>query len=251
MNELPEELFSDPVWHALETRHRHFALIEGDARRYPADVSPFAAVASPSKAALRQLHSLLAEGESVWVVGTAFPDVPELRNEGTLVCAQMVLTTELAEKESPIAVERLSAADSPAMIALTDVAFPGFFRSRTHEMGAYYGARWDCTLPDESGPRASVGGSSPPLMAMAGERMALEGYTEISGVCTHPLRRGKGLAANLIARLANDHQRQGVVSFLHVSAANAHAIDLYRRLGFAEARTITLTRFSRASPQRS
>jgi ribosomal protein S18 acetylase RimI-like enzyme len=237
MNALPEELFVDPVWHALNTQHRHLALVEGDARRYPADVAPFAALAKPTESALWELHSLLAPDASVWLTGTSYPEVPGLRNEGALECAQMVLTTELAEKPAAVELERLTAADSAAMVALTDIAFPGFFRSRTHLMGAYYGVR--------------MGGGAP-LMAMAGERLVLDGYTEVSGVCTHPEHRGKGLAAHLIARVAKDHREQGVVSFLHVSTANTHAMDLYRRLGFVEIRRITLTRLLRADlPQRS
>jgi ribosomal protein S18 acetylase RimI-like enzyme len=253
VNPLPEGLFRDPVWHALNTRHRHLAVVEGDAWRYPADVAPFAALAKPSNSALWQLHSLLASDEYVWLMGTSYPDVPYLRKEGTLECAQMVLTTELAQSPSATEIERLSAADSAAMVTLTDIAFPGFFRSRTHLMGAYYGARMDG--PPALGPQASVAttgtsaaatGASAPLMAMAGERLALDGYSEISGVCTHPAHRGKGLAANLIARLAADHREQGVVSFLHVTATNTRAMALYRRLGFVEFGRVTLTRVSRA-----
>jgi ribosomal protein S18 acetylase RimI-like enzyme len=235
MKELPGELFTDPVWHALNTRHSHLALIEGHARRYPVDVAPFAALAKPTELALWELHSLLAPGESVWLAGTAYPHLPELKNEGTLECAQMVLNAVLEEKPSAINLDRLTASDSDAMVALTDIAFPGFFQSRTYEMGAYYGAWLDSR--DASGQ----------LIAMAGERLALDGYTEISGVCTHPEHRGKGLAANLIARVARDHREQGVVSFLHVAATNTHAIELYLRLGFVEARRVTLTRFSRAA----
>jgi ribosomal protein S18 acetylase RimI-like enzyme len=233
MDDLPAELFTDPAWHALNTRHSHLAVIEGDARRYPVDVAPFAALAKPTELALWELHSLLAPGEFVWLFGTHYPYLPELRNEGTLECAQMVLTVELAAKDSPIELQRLSAADSNAMVALTDTAFPGFFRSRTYEMGTYYGAWLDSR--EESGQ----------LIAMAGERLTLDGYTEISGVCTLPEHRGKGLAVSLIERVARDHVEQGVVSFLHVAAANTKAIDLYRRLGFVETRRATLTRLAR------
>lgn len=247
MTVLPAELFADPVLHALKTRHSHLALIEGDARRYPVDVAPFAALAKHSELALWELHSLLAPGESVWLMGTDYPQLPELHNEGTLECMQMVLTTAIVEQSSEVELERLSAADADAMVALTEIAFPGFFRSRTYEMGAYYGA-W------LHGQR-----SSGKLIAMAGERMALDGYTEVSGVCTHPEHRGKGLAANLMARVVRDHRKQGVVSFLHVAATNMRAIELYRRLGFVETRRPVLTRLSRASlpgtdrqpPQRS
>ncbi len=238
--DLPRDLFMDPVWHALNSRHSHLALIEGSARRYPSDVAPFAALAKPTELALWELHSLLAPGESVWLMGTHYPHLPELRNEGTLECTQMVLTTELTANESVTKIERLSAADSNAMVALTDVAFPGFFRSRTHEMGTYYGVWLDSRE------------ASGRLIAMAGERMALEGYTEISAVCTLAEHRGKGLAASLIAQVAMDQRELGAVSFLHVASANTRAIDLYLRLGFVEVRKLTLTRLSRAeASQRS
>src|ERR1700754_210466 len=115
------------------------------------------------------------------------------------------------------------------MVALTDIAFPGFFRARTCEMGSYYGVR--------------AGGE---LIAMGGERLMLEGYPEISGICTHPEHRGKGLAAGLIWRLVRKHRREGQVSWLHVAARNQHAIDLCRRLGFKVARKVMLHRMCRA-----
>jgi predicted GNAT family acetyltransferase len=183
--------------------------------------------------ALWELHSLLAPGEYVWLFGTHYPQLPELRNEGTLECVQMVLTRELPVKPSPIDLQLLSEEDADAMVALTDVAFPGFFRSHTWRMGTYYGAWLDSR--DGSGQ----------LIAMAGERLTLDGYTEISGVCTHPDHRGKGLAANLIATVAKDHIEKNIVSFLHVAANNTNAIELYRRLGFVETRRPVLTRIAR------
>ena len=54
------------------------------------------------------------------------------------------------------------------MVALTTLAFPSFFRSRTCEMGSYYGVR-SCTGE---------------LLAMGGERLQLDGYSEISALCS-------------------------------------------------------------------
>jgi len=233
MATLPADSFTDPVWHALTSQHSHLAVIEGDARRYPVNVAPFAALAKPTELALWELHSLLAPGEYVWLFGTHYPQLPELRNEGTLECVQMVLTRELTMSPSSIEIEELSEADSDAMLALAEIAFPGFFRSHTHQMGTYYGAWRDSR--DQSGQ----------LIAMAGERLALDGYTEISGVCTHPDHRGKGLGTNVMARVARDHLEEGIVSFLHVAANNTNAIELYRRLGFEETRRPVLTRIAR------
>jgi ribosomal protein S18 acetylase RimI-like enzyme len=228
MTDLPENLFTNPVWHALQTRHRHFAVSSGEACRYPADVAPFAAVATPSQSALQSLHSLLVPEEYVWLIGESYPSMPELRCVGNLECLQMVLREEVTPPSPAPGIVPLSSANAPEMVALTDLAFPGFFRSRTCEMGSYYGVR-----------------SNGELIAMGGERITLDGYPEISGVCTHPAHRGKGYAANLIWHLVRNHRREALVSWLHVSAENHHAIELYLRLGFTVARKVKLHRICR------
>jgi predicted GNAT family acetyltransferase len=225
---LPKKLFSNPVWHALQTRHSRFAVTAGDACRYPADVAPFAAVAASSAEALRQLASLLVPEESVWIFGEEAPAAPELNLMETLKCLQMVLPDEVKPPDAAMELIRLSAADAPDMVALTTLAFPGFFRSRTYEMGSYFGVRIEGEL-----------------IAMSGERIMLDGYPEVSGVCTHPAHRGKGYAANLIWEVVREHRRNGDVSWLHVAASNQRAIDLYHRMGFVTSRVVTLHRVSR------
>jgi predicted GNAT family acetyltransferase len=112
MNDLPEKLFANPVWHALQTKHSHFAVSDGDACRYPG-----------------------------------------VRSDGELI-------------------------------------------------------------------------------AIGGERLTLDGSPEISGICAHPAHRDRGLAAALIWHLVRNHRRAGLVSWLHVSAENHYAIELYLRMGF-------------------
>ena len=224
--DLPEHLFANPVWHALQTRHRHFALSAGDACRYPADVVPFAALKSPTLSALHHLHALLLSGESVWVIGETLPPSAELSVEETMDCLQMVLPQDVTPPGPNIEIVPL--ADAPEMVALTSIAFPGFFRLRTCEMGQYYGVR-----------------SHGELIAMGGERLQLEGYSEISGVCTHPAHRGKGYAASLIGHLARKHRRENLTSFLHVGSANQPAVQLYLRMGFQITRRIALNWISR------
>jgi len=230
MTELPESLFANPVWSALHSkRHSHFALSSGEACRYPADVAPFAAVASPTEATLLQLHTLLAPGEFVWIIGESYPHPPQLVFEQTLEVLQMVLPAEVQPPSSPTPeIIPLTNENAPEMVALTDIAFPGFFRSRTCEMGSYFGVR-----------------SQGQLIAMAGERLTLDGYPEMSGVCTHPDHRSKGYAEKLIWHLARHHRRQGLTSWLHVSANNDRAIQLYLRMGFIKARKVILHRICR------
>ena len=228
MNDLPEYLFANPVWHALQTTHRRFAVINGAACRYPADVAPFAAVAAPSDASLRQLHELLNPGESVWLIGNRYPQVPSLSVEETSDCLQMILPKEVMPPAPTIELAPLSDENAQEMLDLTNRAFPGFFRKRTNEMGAYLGAR-----------------SAGELVAMGGERLRLDGYAELSGICTHPAYRGKGLATSILWQLARNHRRDGLVSWLHVGIANANAIALYTQLGFRTVRKVILHRLLR------
>src|ERR1700678_3531868 len=228
MGELPESLFLNPVWHALRGPHRHLARTEGGACRYPADVVPFGAIEAPTAAAFAELRSLLEPDESVWIADYG-RTAPGLTVVDALECVQMVLPGSADMGAPSRELLPLSAAHAQEMVALTNVAFPGFFRPATYRMGSYFGVRVDGQL-----------------IAMAGERLRLEGYPELSGICTHPDHRGRGHAAGLIGHLVRAHRREGLTSWLHVGAANTRAIDLYLHLGFKRVRSILLHRISRA-----
>jgi len=227
MSELPETLFLNPVWHALHGPHRRLAVIEGCACRYPSNVSPFAAVSSPAGRAFDNLRSLLALGEAVWIVDRG-QLMPGLTVVDSLECLQMVLPEDVELPAPSENILPLTAKNAHEMVALTDIAFPGFFRSATHAMGYYCGARVDGEL-----------------IAMGGERLQLDGYPELSGICTHPSHRGKGLARDVIGHLARRHRRDGLLSWLHVGTSNARAIELYTAMGFKCVRTLMLHRIER------
>ena len=95
-------------------------------------------------------------------------------------------------------------------------------------MGSYWGVR-----------------SNGKLIAMGGERLKLDGYPEISGVCVDPVHRGKGAAAAVIWEIVRNHRREELVSWLHVGVANHRAIELYLRMGLKVVRKVTLSRISR------
>src|ERR1700730_2531723 len=229
MNALPEKLFANPVWHALHSKHRKFAKCAGDACRYASDVVPFAAINAPGVEPMLQLHSLFEPGESAWIIGDEYTEVPRLVREETLECLQMVLPDGVCAPDTETEIVKLSDANADEMVALTTLAFPGFFRQKTGEMGSYYGVR----------------SPSGELIAMGGGRLKLGGFTEISGVCTHQSFRGRGLAAEIIWEVVREHRNQGVVSWLHVASANQRAAKLYLRMGFKEIRNVRLHRVTR------
>jgi predicted GNAT family acetyltransferase len=70
------------------------------------------------------------------------------------------------------------------------------------------------------------------LAAMAGTRMRFPGYTEISGVCTHPEYRGQGLARRLLAAVSVNISARGDLPLLHAWKTNSAAIKIYEALGF-------------------
>ena len=69
---------------------------------------------------------------------------------------------------------------------------------------------------------------------MAGERIRLDGYQEMSAVCTRPGHTGRGYAQRLLGLLCDAAFDRGFTPFLHVYSDNSRAIEVYRKLGFVE-----------------
>jgi ribosomal protein S18 acetylase RimI-like enzyme len=219
------------IWRALTSVQRRLA--EGDerARRYPAAVAPFAATIDLEPASLRSLLALVAPNDRIALFTTAELQPPSafsvIRRESV---DQMVLEDVGGCATSAVApIVALGAADVPEMLALATVTQPGPFGPGTIELGDYVGVR-----------RRGV------VVAMAGERMRLDGFTEISAVCVEAAHRGHGFAADLVRSLAVSITARSETPFLHVFSSNHAAIALYRKLGFALRRRMHLAVLGRA-----
>ena len=117
------------------------------------------------------------------------------------------------------------AAEALELALLTN---PGPFGPRTIELGDYFGCFEDGRLA-----------------AMAGERMHAGEYREVSGICTHPDFRGRGLARRLSLKLIRRQLQRNEIPFLHVMADNTAALRLYREMGFGVYCETTLRIISR------
>ena len=217
---LKAQLLDDPIWNALNTTHAPFALGGALARRYPAEIGPLSGLADQSDAAYEELRTIAGPGGAV-VLFLQQPPQPRagwaLLQDGPL--SQMVCTASPAKApvllSDSATMRRLTAADAPAMLELATLTEPGPFRMRTHELGAFYGIF-------ENGR----------LVSMAGQRMRVPGYVEVSAVCTHPEARGKGYARTLMLAVMDDIRSEGLTPFLHSWAFNHVAIRVYTDLGF-------------------
>ena len=212
----------NPCWHALSGEQRRFGIVGKRAARYHADISPIAAVADQSAAALRELAELVEPQQFVAVMaaGQISGDLERLwRLAAAVPLSQWVCSTPVAGAARVDWVE-LGNADAGEMYRLTKATDPGPFEKRTHELGDYIGIVADGQL-----------------VAMAGERMCLAGYREVSAVCTDAAHQGRGYAQALVAEIARRQQQRGCTPFLHVrtgSPAERQAKRVYRKLGFVK-----------------
>ncbi len=225
-------VLDNPIWSSLASGHLHFRQGGPLACRYRADVAPFAAIVASSDetaAAWQALHRLLEPGEQLSLFARSAIDVPqEFAVERAGLLQQMMVVRDPGGPVDTTGIVRLGRADAADMFDLAERTKPGPFRTRTQETGQYIGIR--------------EGGR---LIAMAGERMQLDDYVEISAVCVDDAHRGKGFANRLIRVLQHDIAQRGQTPFLHVFDHNRVAIALYERLGFAIRQSFYLTKVTR------
>ena len=209
-------LLDNPIWHALGTEHNAIALGHGQALRYPSHIGPLSGVPAQNPENYTALAALAPGDIAVlfslesfrfpagWTVIRAFELVQMVRTHCPLDRPEI-----LSQAMRP-----LTPADAPAMVSLAELTEPGPFRLRTLELGGFYGIF-----------------ERDRLVSMAGRRLHLPGFTEVSGVCTHPDARGRGYAALLMSRVIREIEHEGKTAFLHAMAQNP-AIRLYQHLGF-------------------
>ncbi len=218
-----EALLDNPAYAALCGPHARFARVAGRVRAFPEDVAPFLGLPVPATAEdWRDAATLVGPGGYA-AVPYAEAELPA----GWRALMAFELVQMVGERVAPIDCEQaveLGGADVPEMLELVARTEPGPFLARTIELGDYLGIRCDGAL-----------------VAMAGERLRLDGWTEISAVCTAPEHRGSGLASQLIGALTARIGRRSQRPFLHVMATNTGAIHLYEMLGFRARQTALLT----------
>jgi ribosomal protein S18 acetylase RimI-like enzyme len=215
----PAHPLDDIIWKALTTRQEGLARIRGPARKFIDDVGPLAAFTGDPDKGYEALADLGANGCTIAVfLAQEYQPRDGWTEIARAPLIRMVRQNRVPYDVSPVLaglIAPLGDADSNDMQELAHLAKPGPFGPRTHQLGSFFGIRRDGRL-----------------VAMAGERMKVPGYTEVSAVCTHPDFNGKGYAAALMMQVIKGIEGRGETAFLHSRADNDRAVSLYERLGF-------------------
>lgn len=223
MNE--EQKLDNPVWYSLTESHKKLAIVYGRTHFYHPDYCAFGAFNEmPNNGEDLVAYSKLVP--SFFIFGEK-PSIPErLHLKDELLCLQMIVRHKII---IPFADEivKLGESHREALLGLVKIVYPEYFKSKTADLGNYYGIFKDNQL-----------------VAITGERMQMDAFTEVSAVITHPEHTGKGYAKQLVAHAANAIFEQDKTPFLHVAKANVGAVKLYEKLGFETRREISIWNIS-------
>jgi ribosomal protein S18 acetylase RimI-like enzyme len=223
-----KDLLDNIIWHSLAGPHSKFAAGTGDARRYAKGFSPIVGFRDPEQPDLAALAPFCEPGEHFYcdIWSGAAPDGWQIDHEARML--KMVWEGAMPADDEAADAIALRAEHAAQAVELATLTNPGPFGLRTVEMGEYFGYFDDSRL-----------------IAMAGERMAAGPLHEVSGICTHPEFRSRGLARRLTSKLVRRQMRRGETPFLHVMSANAGARALYQKMGFRSYRETVVRVISR------
>ncbi|MEO7308396.1 MAG: hypothetical protein ABIR78_09785, partial [Ferruginibacter sp.] len=171
----------NPAWHSLTETHTGFALGTYEFKRYDPEIVLFSGYDPGAKNIFQQLDQVFNPTDSFFLFDQ-FPALPPNYQVETIVqCLQMVCETpvhvDITENLVP-----LDETNSEEMYALVSQVFPGYYLPKSRLMGDFFGI-----FKDEK------------LVAMAGERLRMDGLTEISAVVTHPDWLGRKFAQQLVS----------------------------------------------------
>ncbi|MEZ0128860.1 GNAT family N-acetyltransferase [Flavobacterium sp. LBUM151] len=221
MKTINENKLDNPVWHSLSETHSEFAIDYGNTKFYNPDYCPFGGFIDSENIA-DAIDQYSALSNNFFIVG----EKPQVSNAvkiaKELICLQMIIREKI-ELSVDIEIVKLTGNHNEELCALVNLVQPGYFKTKTPLLGNYFGIFKDNQL-----------------VAITGERMKMNDFTEVSAIITHPDHTGKGYAKQLITHVVNAIFEENKIPFLHVIESNIGAIKLYEKLGFVTRRKMSL-----------
>ena len=217
-------VLDNPIWHALISGNRNMSVGTELVKYFPKEIATFAGLKEVNQSSLKLLYDLISPERTVILITGESIEIPASWN---IIYQSIILQMVSKNPKKPglphEEIVHLNKMHVPQMLALTTLTNPGPFFERTIEFGNYTGIF-----------------KSGELIAMAGQRLHVNQYVEISAVCTHPDHVGKGYGSMLIQRQAQQIVQKGNIPFLHSRSDNDQAIRLYKALGFTTRQEMNL-----------
>ncbi len=215
----------NPTWYSLSETHKDFAVEFDGIKFYHPEYCPFGGFINSEKTA-DGVETYASLTNNFFVVGNKPNSNDKVLLNNELVCNQMVLDKQIDVEIMEDIFELQTAIHKVDLFNLVNLVQPGYFKNKTSDLGNYYGI-----YKDEK------------LVALTGERMKMDVYTELSAIVTHPDFTGKGYAKQLIKFASDKIFSEQKIPYLHVANTNIGAIKLYEKLGFQTRRTISFWNF--------
>lgn len=222
-------LLDRPIWGALSTCLAPIAENWGSAKAFPRGIGPLAAAEGYESSHIRDFMVLIAQRkEPVLTFEVETPLCQDLCISEERVTGAQMLAYSPSAPRCTHQITELNDAHADQILNLAQATRPGPFSSLTHTLGDFIGIIIDDRL-----------------IAMAGQRLKVPGFTEISAVCVDPTFRGRGMGAELVRQMSERILDNGNVPFLHAYETNTAAISLYENLGFAIRTRLEVTNWVR------
>lgn len=217
----------NPAWYSLSETHQEFSINYNTIKFYNPDYCPFGGfIASENISESIDEYSELTDG--FFVVGEKPQLSKQLKLNRELICLQMILNNRINVEIKEEIIALTTSDHIEALFELVNLVQPGYFKRQTALLGNYFGIFKDNKL-----------------IAVTGERMKMNDFTEVSAIVTHPDHTGQGYAKQLIAHTVNIIFDQNKIPYLHVVENNIGAIKLYEKLGFTTRRKMSLWHISK------
>ena len=225
MKIIQESKLDNPVWNSLSETHREFVLDYANTKFYHPDYCPFGGFIN-SQSTLEASNQYSVATDNFFIVG----EKPEISNSlkivKELICLQMIVYNKI-ELSITEYIVKLTEEHNDKLVHLVNLVQPGYFKNKTASLGNYYGI-----FKEDQ------------LVAITGERMKMNDFTEVSAIITHPDHTGKGYAQQLITHCVNSIFSESKTPYLHVVESNMGAIALYEKLGFVTRRKMSFWNIS-------
>ncbi|SFC83549.1 FR47-like protein [Parapedobacter composti] len=219
------EKLNNPTWYSLTETHKDFGIDYNGTKFYCPSYCPFGGFIIPdtTQSAI-DTYAMLTN--NFYVVGDKPNFNSTVRLNKELVCNQMLLDKGIEIEICEHITELRTTKQMVDLFYLVNLVQPGYFKTKTAGLGSYYGIY-----------------KNEKLIAVTGERMKMNKYTEVSSVVTHPEHTGKGYAKQLLAYTSNKIIDEQKNPYLHVADTNIGAKLLYEKLGFRTRRKISFWNF--------